>query len=100
MKAHLEGIKAFKSQKELILNVMAKYLKIDDRKLLEESYGLYAPDFIPVPYPNTEGMKISFEYVAVTKPEIMKHRAEEFVDMSFVADLDEGGFIQKLYSGK
>ena len=100
MKAHLEGIKVFKSQKELSLNVMAKYLKISDRKLLEESYSLYAPDFISVPYPNTEGMKISFEYVALTKPEIMKHRAEEFVDMSFVADLDEGGFIQKLYSGK
>lgn len=100
MKAHLEGIKALKSQKELSLNVMGKYLKISDRKLLEESYGLYAPDFISVPYPNTEGMKISFEYVALTKPEIMQHKPEEFVDASFVADLDRSGFIQKLYSGK
>jgi len=97
MKAHVEGIHAFKTQKELGFNVMAKYLKISDRKLLEESYDLYAPDFIPAPYPNTEEMKTSFEYVALTKPEIMKHKPEEFVDSSFVAELDKSGFIKKLY---
>jgi len=97
MKAHVEGIHAFKTQKELGFNVMAKYLKISDRKLLEESYDLYAPDFIPAPYPNTEEMKTSFEYVALTKPEVMKHKPEEFVDSSFVAELDKSGFIKKLY---
>jgi len=97
VKGHVEGIHAFKTQKELSLSVLAKYLKINDRKLLEESYDLYAPDFIPAPYPNTEGMKTSFEYVALTKPEVMKHKPEEFVDASFVSELDRSGFIQKLY---
>lgn len=97
MKAHVEGIHAFKTQKELSFRVMAKYLKINNRKLLEESYNLYAPDFIPAPYPNTEGMKTSFEYVALTKPEVVKHKPEDFVDASFVAELDQSGFIKKLY---
>jgi len=100
MKTHVEGIHVFKAQKEFGLNVLAKYLKINNRKLLEESYNLYAPDFIPVPYPNTEGMKTSLEYVALTKPEVMKHKPEEFVDASFVSELDRSGFIRKLSGGK
>lgn len=95
--AHLEGIHAFKTDKGLSLRVMAKYLKISDRKLLEESYELYAPQFLPAPYPNVEGMKTSFDYVAQKKPQVWKHKAEEFVDPSFIAELDRSGFIRKLY---
>jgi hypothetical protein len=50
-----------------------------------------------VPYPNTAGMKTSFEYVAATRPEVWNHKPEEFADRSFVEELDKTGFIKKLY---
>jgi hypothetical protein len=33
----------------------------------------------------------------VMRPEIRAHKAEEFVDTSFVAELEKTGFIKKLY---
>lgn len=49
------------------------------------------------PYPNIKGTKSSYEYVALTRPEFYKRKAEEFVDSSFVEELDKSGFIKKLY---
>jgi len=39
----------------------------------------------------------SYEYVAETRPDVWKHKPEEFVDASFVEELDKSGFIKKLY---
>jgi hypothetical protein len=38
-----------------------------------------------------------YEIAAARRPEIRNHKPEEFVDASFVAELDKGGFIKRLY---
>jgi hypothetical protein len=53
--------------------------------------------FLPTPYPNHPGMKISFEYVAMTRNDVWSHKPEEFTDPSFVTELDKSGFIKSLY---
>ncbi len=97
MKAHLEGIALFKKDRELAKRVIKKTLRIDDDELINASYELFSKTRLPAPYPNTRGMKTSFEYVALTRPEVWKHKAEEFVDASFVEELEKTGFIKKLY---
>jgi hypothetical protein len=42
-------------------------------------------------------MKVSFEYVAMTRQDVWKHKAEEFADSSFVTELEKSGFIKSLY---
>lgn len=97
MKAHLEGIALFKKDREFGKKVIRKTLRIDEEDLISESYEIFSKNFLPVPYPNTQGMKTSFEYVAVARPDVWKHKPEEFVDPSFVEELDKSGFIKKLY---
>jgi NitT/TauT family transport system substrate-binding protein len=97
VKAHLEATALFKHDREFGKKVIKKTLRLDNEELLNESYDLFAKAFLPVPYPNTVGMKTSFEYVAATRPEVMNHKPEEFVDRSFVEELDKSGFIKKLY---
>ena len=97
MKAHLEGIALFKRDREFSKRVMKKVLRLDDEELLNESYEIFSKAFIATPYPNLPGMKTSYEYVAATRPEVWKHKPEEFADSSFVAELDKGGFIKSLY---
>jgi len=97
MKAHLEGIALFKRDRELGKRVIKKTLRVDDEELLNESYDIFSKAFIPAPYPNLEGMKTSYEYVAMTRPQVWKHKPEEFIDASFVDELDKSGFIKKLY---
>jgi NitT/TauT family transport system substrate-binding protein len=97
MRAHLEGIARFKQEPELGKRVIKKMLRLDDDSLAQESWELFAKHRIAAPYPNIKGMKTSYEYVAATRPDVYKHKPEEFIDASFVEELDKSGFIKKLY---
>jgi len=97
MRAHIEGIARFKQEPELAKKVIKKMLRLNDDSLAEESWELFAKHRLPAPYPNIKGMKTSYEYVAATRPDIYKHKPEEFIDASFVEELDKSGFIKKLY---
>ena len=97
MKAHLEGIALFKKDPEFSKRVIKKTLRMDEDDLVAEAYDIYSKAFIPAPYPNLPGMKVSFEYVGATNKDVWKHKPEEFADASFVTELDKSGFIKSLY---
>jgi NitT/TauT family transport system substrate-binding protein len=97
MKAHLEGIALFKTNRDFGVKVIKKVMKLTDDELVNESYDIFSKMFLPTPYPNHPGMKVSFEYVAMTRNDVWSHKPEEFTDASFVAELDKTGFIKKLY---
>jgi NitT/TauT family transport system substrate-binding protein len=100
IKAHVEGIAYFKNNKEFSIKVLSKRLKINDRETLENSYETYRHDFISVPYPISKGLEATYDYVAQTRPEIRNRKPEEFMDPSFIAELEKSGFIRKLYEPK
>ena len=97
MRAHVEGIALFKKNPELAKRVIKKTLRINDESLVQEAWELFAKHRIAAPYPNIKGMKTSYEYVAQTRPDVHKHKPEEFIDASFVEELDKSGFIKGLY---
>lgn len=97
MRAHLEGIARFKQEPELAKKTIKRMLRLDDDSIAQESWELFAKHRIAAPYPNIKGLKTSYEYVAATRPDVYKHKPEEFVDASFVEELDKSGFIKKLY---
>jgi NitT/TauT family transport system substrate-binding protein len=97
VKAHLEGIAVFKKDREFSKKVIMKTLRVPDDELLNESYDIFSKAFMPTPYPKIAGMKTSYEYVAMTRPDVWKHKPEEFADASFIEELDKTGFIKKLY---
>ena len=97
IRAHVEGIAFLKHNKEFSIKVLSKQLKINDRETLENSYDTYRQDFISVPYPITKGLEATYDYVAQSRPEIRNRKPEEFVDASFIAELEKSGFIKKLY---
>lgn len=100
MRAHVEGIAHFKQNKEFSIKVLSKQLKITDREMLETSYETYKQDFISVPYPITKGLEATYDFIAQTRPEVRSRKPEEFVDASFIAELEKSGFIKKLYEPK
>ena len=77
--------------------MVEKTLRFDNEELANESYDLFAKAFLPAPYPNTAGMKTSFQYVSATRPDVMEHKPEEYVDRSFVEGARRNQIIKKLY---
>ena len=100
VRSHVEGIAYFKTHKDFSMKVLSKYLRVNDRDLLEGSYEIFTQDFISVPYPITKGLEATYDYVAQTRPEIRNRKPDDFVDPSFIAELDKSGFIKRLYEGK
>src|SRR4029078_4907596 len=97
VKAHVEGIARFKRDRAFGVRIIKKPLRMDDDDLVGESYDIFSKMFLPTPYPNLPGMKVSYEYVAMTRPDVWKHKPEEFADSSFIEELDKSGFIKKLF---
>jgi NitT/TauT family transport system substrate-binding protein len=93
-KAMIEGVHVYKSDKEFSLKVLAKYMKLQDREVLEENFREY--DFPLKPYPSKEYFELPIQEVGKKDPKVLKENPERFVDMSLVKELDASGFIDKL----
>ncbi len=50
-------------------------------------------------YPSIEGIKTILASLAETDPRARSAKPEDFVDMSFIRELDQSGYIDRLYTG-
>jgi hypothetical protein len=82
--------------------VLAKYQALEDKEILQKTYDDISTDdrLPPKQYPTLEGIKNILEPLAQTDPKAKAAKPENFVDMSFIKELDESGFIDELYKGK
>ncbi len=97
MKAHLEGIALFKTNRDFSIKVIKKVMKMTDDDLVNESYDIFSKMFLPTPYPNHPGMKISFEYVAMTRNDVWSTSPKSSPIRVSSTELDKSGFIKSLY---
>jgi NitT/TauT family transport system substrate-binding protein len=99
MKAYVEGIHYYKTHRAESLAVLAKYLKTTDTEILTEVYedvGLKLT--AEKPYPTLRGIDIMLRELTATNPRATAARPEEFVDLTFIKELDGSGFIDRLYT--
>jgi ABC-type nitrate/sulfonate/bicarbonate transport system substrate-binding protein len=98
MKAYLEGIYVFKTNKEVALNVLKKYTRQDDLSLVQAAYVEMSQRLIRrVPYPNREGIQTIIDQLAKTRPEMKNLNPGDFIDPSILKEIEDSGFIKKLY---
>ena len=93
-KAMIEGVHLYKANKEFSMKVLSKYMKVQDREVLEENFREY--DFPLKPYPSKEYFELPIQEVGKKDPKVLKENPERFADMSLVKELDGSGFIDKL----
>ena len=100
VKAHAEAIYALKTDRATGLKVLEKYLgAIKDKDVLVKSYDRSVTDdkLPPKPYPSLEGIKTILDGMAKTEAKAKAAKPEDFVDLRFVKELDQSGFIDGLY---
>ena len=98
VKAYVEGIHYYKTHRAESLAVLARYLKSTDAELLTEVYEDLGLGLTPAkPYPTLRGIEIMLREIAAKNPKIKAARPEEFVDLTFIKELDSSGFIDRLY---
>jgi NitT/TauT family transport system substrate-binding protein len=96
--AFVEGIHFYKTNKKASLNSIAKLMKIDDAEAIEESYNAYAVKFMArVPYPNPKGIEIILKDIEKTTPKAAGADPKSFLEPRFLKELEDSGYIAKLY---
>ena len=98
MKAYLEGIYVFKTNKEVALNVLKKYTRLDDLSLVQVSYDEMSQRLIRrVPYPDREGIQTIIDQLAKTRPQMKNLNPSDFIDPTILKEIEDSGFVKKLY---
>jgi hypothetical protein len=103
VRSQVEAVHRLKTERETGIRVLGKYMAgIKDRGVLEKSYDLAVADnMLPrKQYPTLEGIKTILEAFAEKDSRARHARPEDFVDLGFVRELDQSGFIDTLYSTK
>jgi len=98
MKAYLEGIYVFKTNKDVALNVLKKYTRLDDMSLVQTSYEEMSQRLIRrVPHPDREGIQTIIDQLAKTRPQMKNLNPGDFIDPSILKEIEDSGFVKKLY---
>ncbi len=96
LRAWVEGIFVFKSNRELSLNVLKKYTRIEDRELLEESYNQDKELIELEPLPSMSAVKSMLGILARNQPEAVNADPQRFVEIKFMTELKKGGFFEDM----
>jgi NitT/TauT family transport system substrate-binding protein len=98
MKAYVEGIHYYKTQRAGSLAILGKYWKNSDIDVLMEVYKDIGLKLTPEkPYPTLRGIEVILRELAARNPKTKSARPEEFVDLTFIKELDSSGFVDRLY---
>lgn len=98
LRAYVEGLHRFKTDKAFAAKVIGKYSRMTEPDALEESYQHYAVKVMPrVPYPTLKGIQMVLDEIAVRTPKAKSFAPENFIDVSYLKELEQSGFIKKLY---
>ncbi|TMA93168.1 MAG: ABC transporter substrate-binding protein [Deltaproteobacteria bacterium] len=97
VRAYTEAIALYKNNRDLAMKVTSKYTAIKDAAILASTVDFYAPKLQRVPYPTVGGLKFVLDQVAIRDPRAKNFSPETFMDLRFVKQLEDSGFIKGLY---
>jgi NitT/TauT family transport system substrate-binding protein len=97
VRAYTEAIAVYKNNRDLAMKVTSKYTGIKDPAILSSTVDFYAPKLARVPYPTIGGIRFVLDQIATRDPRAKNVNAESFMDVRFVKQLEESGFIKGLY---
>ena len=87
-----------KENKQAVKEVISKNLRLSNVEAAEEFYLEALEEMEKKPYPSVEGTRIVIKYVAERNPKVAFLKAEELIDSSWLKNLDDEGFFDKVYS--
>jgi len=93
LKAYVEGIYYIFTNKQPTLKCLAKYMRTNDQEVLEYSYQHYLKRTPKKPYPTMKGIQNMIEMSAPQIAQAKSAKPEQFVDLSFLQELEKEGFF-------
>lgn len=96
LKGYVEGIYFVFHNKQASQRVFARYMRTEDRDVLETSYEAYVKTTAKKPYPTLKGLQFLLDQLAPQMPQAKSAKPEQFVDLSFLQELEKEGFFNEM----
>jgi ABC-type nitrate/sulfonate/bicarbonate transport system substrate-binding protein len=97
VRANVDAIHFIKTDKEGTKVIFSKFLKLNDPEGLERAAKAYAAIFPINTMPTPEGVKTLLDDMAPRNPKAKAADPRQYVDMSFVQELESSGYLKQLY---
>lgn len=91
-----EAIYLFKIDPVAGKKSLSKWMRTQDKELLESAYRSYAPRISFPPYTALAGIQVVLDDLATTRPDAKGKRPQEFVNEEVLRELEKQGFFQSL----
>ena len=95
--ASVEGIHRYKTDKAFAKKIIAKYLRIEDDKVLEDTHRLFSELFETVPYVKRDGLVSLTQILAEKEPKLEQIKIDSIIEDRYVRELETIGFIKSVY---
>jgi len=96
LKAYIEGIYYVFANKGPTLKSLARYMRTNDQEVLEYSYQHYLKRTPKKPYPTMKGIQNLVDMSVAQLPQAKSARPEQFVDLSFLQELESEKFFDEM----
>jgi NitT/TauT family transport system substrate-binding protein len=96
LKGFVEAIYFVYANKNDAKKVFAKYMRTTNPEVLEDSYNGYIKSIPKKPYPTLKGLQFMLDVLAPTLPNAKNFKPEQFVDLSFLQELEKEGFFNEM----
>jgi len=97
MQGFVETIHLFKTRPDVVVPLLQRYVKIEDRKVAEDLYAFHVPVFQKIPRPSFPGMQALRDFLVTKYPAAASLKESDIADPSFIDELERSGFIDQLY---
>jgi ABC-type nitrate/sulfonate/bicarbonate transport system substrate-binding protein len=91
LRAVTKAIRIYKTDKEAALAAIARFMKLNDREALEETWRMNAKALKEIPSPPVAGIKVVRDFLAQTDVEVKKMNLEAFIMPQFAERLPKEG---------
>ncbi len=96
LRGFVEAIYFVYGNKAAAQKVFAKYMRTNDPAVLEDSYNGYIKSIPKKPYPTLKGIQFMLDVLAPTLPNAKNFKPEQFVDLSFLQEMEKDGFFNEM----
>ena len=96
LKGYVEAIYYIHNNAEGTKAIVAKYLRGADPEVVRAAYQGFVKLVAKKPYPTFKGIQFLLDQVANQFPQAKKAKPEQFVDLSFLQELEKEGFFTEM----
>lgn len=100
MKAMAETAKLMHTDREFVYKVLGKYLRINDRSVLDAAYNAEIKVLEPRLAIKHEALQAILDELSATDPRARKIKPQDLIDTRYLDEMEKSGFFDQLWAKK